>query len=191
MRRSPKIILASTSPTRRALLDASGLCYQARDPHYQEQAPPGLSPREVALFLAIEKARAAELGDPDELIIGADQVLDLDGRSLGKFYSEAEAKKGLRALSGRSHFLHTGVAILWQNNSQQFVASTKLVVRSLSEHELDAYIATQEWQGCAGGYRIEGRGVCLFEQIEGDYFNILGLPLLEVLSALRGLGISL
>lgn len=186
----PKIILASTSPTRRALLDAAGLRYEARDPRYEEHAPAGLSPKEVALFLALEKARAAYRNDPEELIIGADQVLDLEGRSVGKFYSEAEAKKGLRALSGRSHFLHTGVAILWQNKPRQFAVSTKLAVRELSEGELDAYVATREWEGCAGGYRIEGQGVCLFEQIEGDYFNILGLPLLEILSALRQIGVS-
>jgi septum formation protein len=117
-------------------------------------------------------------------------VLDLDGRSVGKSYSEVEAKKGLRALSGRSHFLHTGVAILWQEKRQQFAVSTKLIMRELSEGELDAYIATREWEGCAGGYRIEGQGVCLFKQIEGDYFNILGLPLVEILSALREAGVS-
>ena len=190
MPQTPKIILASTSPTRRALLDAAGLRYEARDPRYEEHAPAELSPKEVALFLALEKARAASRGDPDELIIGADQVLDLDGQSVGKFYSEAEAKKGLRALSGRTHFLHTGVALLWQDHPRQFAVSTRLTVRNLSDDELSAYVATNEWQGCAGGYRIEGQGVCLFEQIEGDYFNILGLPLIEIFSALRALGVS-
>jgi septum formation protein len=186
-----KIILASTSPTRRALLDATGLRYEVRDPHYEENAPKNLSPKEVALFLALGKARAASKNDPEEMIIGADQVLDLDGVSVGKFYSEEEAKKGLRALSGRSHFLHTGVAILSRENDlQHFAVSTKLSVRNLTEEEINSYVATNEWKGCAGGYRIEGQGVCLFEKIEGDYFNILGLPLVELLSALRSLGVS-
>lgn len=185
-----KIILASTSPTRRALLDATGLVYEARSPQFEEVAPEGLTPKEVARFLAQGKARAAQQ-TKDEILIGADQVLDLDGRALGKHPNASSAKEGLRALSGREHALHTGVAIRWGEQEESFVETTLMKARALSEEELDAYVATNEWQGCAGGYRIEGKGVCLFEEIQGDYFNILGLPVLRVLSVLRKLGVSL
>ena len=185
-----KLILASTSPTRRALLDAAGVVYQARAPQFEEVAPPGLSPSEVASFLAYGKAQAAQQPNADEIIIGADQVLDLDGVAIGKYPNAQEARRGLATLSGRAHWLHTGVAILWSGTpaaqrEERFVVSTQLVMHSLSDAELDAYIATNEWEGCAGGYRIEGRGACLFAAIHGDYFNILGLPLLQVLSTVR------
>jgi septum formation protein len=188
---NPKIVLASTSPTRRALLATTGILFEARSPDYEEHFSPDLSPKEVALSLALGKAHAASRGAPDEIIIGADQVLDLDGRAIGKYSTLEEAKKGLRALSGRSHFLHTGVALVRAKETlRHFAVTTRLQVRSLSDEEVDAYAETNEWQGCAGGYRIEGKGVCLFESIEGDYFNILGLPLVQLLSSLRECGVS-
>jgi septum formation protein len=120
-------------------------------------------------------------------------VLDLDGEIFGKPADEAAARAVLRRMSGREHWLRTGVALRWEARGleERFVESTRLRVRDLAPGEIEAYVATGEWRGCAGGYRLEGRGVLLFEAIEGDYFNILGLPLLRVLSCLRLWGLPL
>jgi septum formation protein len=188
-----RLVLASTSPTRRAVLDAAGLVYEARSPNIDETPPLGLSPGEVARSLALQKARAVALPGEDAAILGADQVLDLDGASFGKPPSPGAAAEMLRRLSGREHFLRTGVALLLpaRNHEESFVVSTRLRVRELSEAEITGYVETGEWRGCAGGYRVEGQGGCLFEEIDGDYFNVLGLPLPRVISGLRALGLGL
>jgi septum formation protein len=191
MNHRPPLVLASTSPTRRSLLDAAGLIYEARAPDFEEIIPPHLSPEEAARALALGKARAARREGEDAIVIGADQVLDLGGAALGKPRDEADARAQLRRMSGRDHHLRTAVALLWPGGEKTFVASTRLKVRPLSDAEISAYIATGEWRGCAGGYRLEGRGVLLFEEIDGDYFNVLGLPLLPLLAALRELGAAL
>lgn len=186
------VILASTSPARRALLDAVGLPHRAEAPAVDEEVPPGLEPGEVARTLALRKASAVAARHPGAIVVGADQVLELDGRPFGKPADEAEALAGLRRLAGRAHALVTGLAVL-APGAPPIVEEERTVlhVRALADDELRRYVATGEWRGCAGGYRVEGRGLALFERIEGDHTNVLGLPVPRLLGHLRRLGVPI
>lgn len=187
-----EVILASTSPARRALLAAVGLPHGAEGPGVDEDVPPGLPPGEVARTLALRKATAVAARHPDAIVVGADQVLELDGRPFGKPADEGEALAGLRRLSGRAHSLVTGLAVLAPGAAPIVEEErTVLHVRALTDDELHRYVSTGEWQGCAGGYRVEGRGLALFERIEGDYTNVLGLPMPRLLGHLRRLGVPI
>lgn len=187
-----RLVLASTSPARRALLDQVGLAYEAIAPEIPEPLLPGLSPAEQAEALAEAKARAVAARAPDAVVIGADQLLVLDGQPFGKPADEAAAREQLRRLSGRAHELVTGLSILAPGHAPvREHEVTRLWLRPLPDAELSAYLATGEWRGCAGSYRIEGRGLALMERIEGDHENILGLPMIRLLGHLRRLGIPL
>lgn len=184
------LLLASTSPARRALLEQVGLPFSAVAPLVEETLDPAGDPEAQARRLAEAKARAVAAGRPDALVIGADQVLVLEGRVLGKPADEAAARSQLRQMAGRQHALVTAVALvgdgIWLGQER-----TTLQVRDLTDDEIDAYVATGEWQGCAGGYRLEGRGLALFERIEGDFTNVLGLPVPLLLGELRRRGYPL
>ena len=181
------LVLASTSPARRALLEQVGLRFVAEAPEVAEALDPAGDPVEQARALALAKARAVAARRPDALVIGADQVLVLEGRVLGKPADEVDARAQLARMAGRRHALITAVALvgdgIWQGQEK-----TTLQVRPLTGGEIDAYVATGEWRGCAGGYRLEGRGLALFERIEGDPTNVLGLPVPLLLGELRRRG---
>lgn len=186
------VILASTSPARRSLLASVGLAHEAESPGVDEEVPAGTPPAEMARALALRKAAAVAARHPDSIVIGADQVLDLDGKPFGKPADEAEALAGLHRLSGRSHDLVTGLALFAPGTAPLVEEErTTLHVRALVDDELRRYIDTGEWQGCAGGYRVEGRGLALFERIEGDWTNVLGLPMPRLLGHLRRLGVPI
>jgi septum formation protein len=184
------LILASTSPTRKALLLNAGIAFEAVASGVNERELEAAnlvergSPEKVALKLAEAKALAV----PGEAVVGADQVLELDGVILHKAGSIAEARDRLDALRGKPHRLHTAVALalagvlVWS-----FVDTSILTMRSFSAAERDAVLAVEGETvlGSAGAYRIEGPSLTLFERIEGDHFAILGLPLLPLLAALR------
>lgn len=187
-----RVILASTSPARRALLSSVGLAHEALSPGVDEDVPPGTGPAETARVLAFRKAAAVAARHPDAIVIGADQVLDFEGRPFGKPADEADALAGLRRLSGRAHSLVTGLAVL-APGAPPLVEEERTIlhVRALSDDEARRYVATGEWRGCAGGYRVEGRGLALFERIEGDWTNVLGLPMPRLLGHLRRLGVPI
>ncbi len=185
------LVLASTSPARRALLEQVGLAFSCEAPGVDEPLDPAADPVAQARDLALRKASAVAARHPDAIVVGADQVLVLAGRALGKPKDEAEARTQLGAMSGRCHALVTGVAVvgggaLWQGHEE-----TRLQVRPLAPAEIDAYLSTGEWRGCAGGYRVEGRGLALFEKIDGDWTNVLGLPMPLLLGELRRRGVPL
>ena len=188
----PTLVLASTSPWRRGLLTQVGLEFEAVAPETPEPLEEGGDPIEQAERFASEKARAVAAIRPDSIVVGADQVLEFEGRSYGKVETAAEALEALRRLAGRTHALVTAVSILapgrpeWRGREV-----SRLTMRALSEAELTAYLATGEWEGCAGCYRLEGRGLALFERIEGDHTNVLGLPVPMLLTQLRTLGVPL
>jgi septum formation protein len=193
-----KLLLASQSQARRHMLEAAGVAFETiAAPLDEEEAKAGLAaagfePRDTAEMLAELKAKSVAAGS-DALVIGADQVLELDdGTMLSKPGSRAEALLQLRRLSGRTHWLHSAAVVaeggerVWGDTE-----SVALKVRPLGEDFLQAYLDSEyeAVKGCVGGYRIEGRGAQLFESVEGSHFAILGLPLLPLLAYLRERGL--
>jgi septum formation protein len=193
----PKIVLASASASRIALLRNAGLDFVAKPAALEErsvEAPlvaAGAKPADIAMALAEAKALAIATDMPEALVVGADQVLDAGGRYWHKPASLTEARDQLLALSGPTHTLETAVAvahsgaIVWRHGE-----TARLTMRRLSAEQVDAYFGEVGEKALAsvGGYQIEGPGIRLFEAIEGDYFAILGLPLLPLLRFLRGAG---
>jgi len=190
------LILASQSMARRRMLEAAGVAFEAvAAPLDEDSAKAGLEaagfePRDLAEMLAELKAKSVAGGEA--LVLGADQVLELDdGTMLGKPGSRAEALAQLRALSGRSHVLHSA-AVIAERGERAWGAteSVTLQVRPLGAAFLDSYLDREgdALLGSAGSYRIEGLGAQLFERVEGSHFAILGLPLLPLLAYLRGRG---
>jgi septum formation protein len=183
--RYDELLLASTSSARRALLDGLGLPYRAVAPGVDEVVAPGTPVAQVVAQLAERKARAVAALHPRSLVIGADQLVSLDGRALGKPADAAAARAQLAALAGRGHEILTGVCVMGPGFLVTEVDVARLHVRALSAEELDGYVALGEWLGCAGGYRVEGRGQALFSRIEGDRSSIQGLPMQRVVRLLR------
>jgi len=188
-----RLLLASTSPARRALMDALGVPYQAEAPGVDEQVPPGTPVEQATAMLARRKAEAVARANPDALVLGADQLVELDGDALGKPPDEASALRQLQALSGRSHRIVTGVCLLGPAAGVDLreVDVVVMTLFPLPEEELRRYVATGEWRGCAGGYRVEGRGQALFQDIQGDRTSVQGLPMLRVVRMLRRAGAPL
>ncbi len=190
------IILATQSAARRAVLSGAGVPFEAVVAGVDEDAAKGVllaagaSPKAVAEALAEQKALAVS-SLRGGLVIGADQTLDLDGQLYDKAETLLEARERLERLRGRTHQLHSAVAVaeggtvVWRET-----VSARLTMRNFSEAFLDAYLAEEGSAalGSVGCYRLEGRGAQLFSQIEGDYFTILGLPLFGLLDLLRSRG---
>jgi septum formation protein len=189
------LVLASKSKIRRSLLTAAGIPIEVRaadlDERSVEAGAPTNKPNDVAAHLAREKALLVGRSDLGRLIVGADQVLALDGKRFGKPSDRVAARAQLRALSGRTHSLHSAVACV-QNGDVAFehVSVARLTMRTLSDRFLDAYLdaAGEAAMESVGAYQLEGLGSQLFERVEGDYFAVLGLPLLELLGFLRRRG---
>lgn len=193
------LILASKSAARTALLAGAGLKFETTRAGVDEDAfktarlATGEGPREIALGLSALKALAVSQRRPG-LVIGADQTLDLGGRLIDKAETPADARRRLQDLRGRVHHLHSGVAaaengeVVWST-----VETATLGVRDFSDAWLDGYLARQGETvlSSVGCYQLEGEGVQLFDRIEGDYFTILGLPMLPLLAFLRERGVVL
>lgn len=189
------LILASASPTRRALLERAGLPVETQDPGVDERALEGqgaaADPSALAGRLAAAKALAVSRRHPDRIVLGADQVLACEGAILHKPADREAARAQLRALSGRSHTLHAaGALALGGEVASAFADRAVLRLRPLPEDAIALYLdlAGPDVLGSVGVYRVEGLGIHLFERIEGEHSTILGLPLLPLLAALRGLG---
>ncbi len=178
--RKREIVLASASPRRRDLLDSLGLAFAVRAPAVAEILPPGRRPQDAVQELALRKGKAvAETLDGAELVLAADTVIALDGEILGKPSDRSEALGMLRRLSGRSHKVHTGVAILDRATGQLIAAAdqTEVVFRDLSEEELLAYVDAGESDGKAGAYGIQGPARRFVSGVYGSTTNVIGLPL--------------
>ena len=194
---SVPVVLASASRARQALLARAGLAFEAiaaaiDEAAAMERARAGvLDAAALAAGLAESKARAVEAGCAGSLVIGADQVLDVDGEWLGKPADRAEARAQLALLRGRAHDLHTAVclvrdaAVTWRH-----LDTSRLTMRTLSDASIERYLdgALPAALGSVGAYQLEGPGAQLFSFVEGDFFAILGLPLLPLLEALRQQG---
>lgn len=186
-----ELILASGSPRRKTLLKEAGyeFCIVVSDA--DENAPAHMTPAEVAEHNATLKAMAVIDECPgNALIIGADTVVAIDGRIFGKPADEAEARSMLAALSGRTHQVTTGVCLAGRSVWQPFHETTNVTFRELSRAEIDAYVATGEPLDKAGAYGIQGKGGALVDHIEGDYENVVGLPVARLVQYLEQLGVS-
>ena len=187
------IVLASGSPRRQELLRRIGLeAFDVVVPHADERYPAGLSPRDTVSYIARAKAEAAKaLTAPEDLVITADTMVFLDSERLGKPRDEADALRMLTALSGRRHTVCTGVTLRKGDKYKCFTVSTDVYFRPAAERELRAYVASGEPMDKAGAYGIQGLGALLVERVDGDFFNVMGLPVLALSQALREFGIDL
>jgi septum formation protein len=166
------LILASGSPRRKAILEQLGVEFRVETPGVEELESG--DPHDVVLQNALRKARAA--ARPGERVLAADTEVVLDGEVLGKPADAAAARALLRRLSGRDHEVMTGIAVLERDAERTAVATTRVRFRELDPADVDWYVAGGEWEGVAGGYMIQGKGAALVESIEGDYWNVVGLP---------------
>jgi len=186
------LVLASRSTSRRAMLEAAGIPVEVCIPDLDERAVEAAAgirrPADVAVLLAREKAKAMARLMPQRIVIGADQTLALEDRRFDKPRDRAGAREQLMALAGKTHHLHSAVAVA-QDGDVLFDATdtASLTLRHLSASFLDRYLDTagRAVLGCVGAYQLERIGIHLFDGIEGDHFTILGLPLLKLLRFLR------
>ncbi|MCB9729937.1 MAG: septum formation protein Maf [Deltaproteobacteria bacterium] len=190
-----RLVLASSSPYRRALLERVGLDFEVASPGVDEEALRHLAPEAMVRALATAKARAVEAADA--LVIGSDQALDLDGEVLGKPGTAERARAQLGRLSGRTHRLLTAVSVY--DTATGALSSAldvhRMTMRRLSEEQIARYVALDAPLDCAGSYALERTGVALFERVEADPDNaddtaIIGLPMLKLLALLRRLGVD-
>ena len=189
-----QIILASGSPRRRELMEM--LCpdgLRIVPAVGEEHADPALPPDELVKALSRSKAAevAARCARDDDVVIGADTVVALDGAILGKPHDAADAHRMLRALSGRTHSVYTGVTVMRGRQSLSHAERTEVRFRPLSDDEIDRYIATGEPMDKAGAYGAQGWASLFVERLEGDFFNVMGLPLCALGKLLKQLGVNL
>jgi len=191
-----RLILASRSAARRAMLTGAGVPFVAQDAGVDEDAIKtslaGIDPDELALELARAKALAVSRHDPEAWVLGSDQTLDLEGTMVSKAASLDQARDRLLTMRGKTHHLHAAAAlardgaVVWSD-----VATARMSMRRFSDGFLDAYLAAEgeDLLGSVGCYRLEGLGSQLFERVDGDYFTVLGMPLWPVLDELRRAGV--
>jgi septum formation protein len=190
------LVLASQSKARRALLEAAGVAIEVKPASIDERAieqRAGLPDAgAVAALLAREKAKAGASADPSRLVLGADQTLALGEQRFSKAADRATARAQLAALRGRTHMLHSAVAIVRAGAVVfEHVDAAHLTMRNFGDSFLESYLdaAGDAATASVGGYQLEGLGIQLFERVEGDHFTVLGLPLLPLLQWLRRAGL--
>jgi len=181
-----RLILASASPRRHEILTAAGIPHEIRTSDADETLPDGISPADAVQLLSARKARAVcATAAPDEIVLAADTVVCHRGVILGKPGSEGEAREMLLALSGDTHQVFTGITLCDGTKTVTQYECSHVHMREISGEEIDAYIRTGEPMDKAGAYGIQGRAGLFVRAIEGDYFNIVGLPLCRVGTVLR------
>ena len=188
----PRFVLASASPRRAGLLAQIGIVPDEVDPAALDETPArGELPVQHAARLADEKAAAVRARHPEAVILAADTVVALGRRILPKAEDEAAARRCLSMLSGRRHKVIGGLAVTGPDGaSRRRLVTTSVKFKKLSAAEIDAYLATGEWRGKAGGYAIQGRAAALVPWIGGSYSNVVGLPLFEAAQLLRAAGVT-
>lgn len=187
---SCRVVLASGSPRRRQLLDLIGITHEVRPSNIDETARAREAPRRHAERLAREKATAVARRDPDLITIGADTVVVINRKVLGKPIDDADAARMLAMLSGREHTVITAIAVSRGKKLRSAIEEVRVKFRRLRDAEIDAYIATREPMDKAGAYGIQGYGATIVERIEGDYFAVMGLPLVRLINLLRDVGVT-
>lgn len=172
-----KVVLASESPRRRELLAGLGMNFVTCSSNVKEYFDPLLPIEEALMNVALAKAKGGLDHYPNDVIIGADTIVVIDGEILGKPKDNEDAKRMLQLLSGRTHHVYTGVAILYQGEVDTFYEDTEVTFYELDEEMIDNYIATKEPRDKAGAYGIQSKGSILVKKINGDYNNVVGLPI--------------
>jgi septum formation protein len=189
------LVLASTSKYRRELLTQVGIHHQALAPVLDEESITAADPFALAWARSEAKGRSLPADGSPFLAIAADQVLDFQGRAFGKAQSREEARVRLSAFSGQTHTLLSAFSLVLYDSQKVSILKTEIVpakmhMRALSEAEIEAYLDTEEWQGCAGCYQYENQGMNLFASTDAAISTIIGLPMPQLLRDLRALGIN-
>jgi septum formation protein len=182
------LILASSSPRRKELLENIHLSFKVSSSDVDESFSNGLSPAEVVMELADRKAKAVAVSNPESFVLGADTIVVLDGSILGKPNDEQEAIEMLKKLSGNTHEVYTGVAIVSPKDSICFYEKTTVTFWELTETEINMYVSSGEPLDKAGAYGIQQLGSFLVKEIHGDYFSVVGLPVARTVRELRRAG---
>jgi septum formation protein len=187
----PRLVLVSTSPRRNALLTEAGIPFDAVAPRdVAEDFPRGEPPRETVTRHALAKAQSVAADYPGRILLGADTIVVLEGAVFGKPADEDEARAVLAYLQGRTHTVFTGLAVVDVAGRREITdaEATDVTMRPLVSEEINAYVATGEPLDKAGAYAIQGRGALLVERVDGDYFNVVGLPLYRLSKMLASFG---
>lgn len=192
MKQEKMLILASSSPRRKELLQTLGLSFSIQSSDVDETTDPGMQPQEIVEELALRKARKVASGLTEGVVLGSDTIVVLNGEILGKPVDDEDAYRMLHALQGCEHTVYSGIALIDAESGQSEVthSRTQVKIRPLAPDEIRAYIATREPMDKAGSYAIQGIGATLVEGIEGDYFTVVGLPLRLTASMLSRFGIQ-
>lgn len=185
------LILASSSPRRKELLENIHLTFEVSSSDVDESFSEGLSPDVVVMQLAERKAKAVAANNPTAFVLGADTIVVLEGTVLGKPNDEAEAADMLRKLSGKTHEVYTGVSIVSPNDAFSFYEKTTVTFWELTETEINMYVSSGEPLDKAGAYGIQQLGSFLVKEIQGDYFSVVGLPISRTVRELRRAGFPL
>jgi len=172
---APPLVLASASPRRREILASLGIPFEVLVTGVEERTDG--EPAEIVVENALRKARAGAAKAPESLVLGVDTDVVLDGRTLGKPKDEAAARERLEALSGRTHEVLSGLALVDPEGGERTALERSLVTfRTIDPDTLELYLASGEWRDRAGGYAIQGLGSILVEKLQGDFSNVVGLP---------------
>jgi septum formation protein len=193
-RPNPSLVLASTSPYRRELLSRLALPFTVAAPEVDETPQPGESPRALALRLALAKAHAVAQRHPDAVVIGSDQVADLDGKPLGKPGTHERASAQLRLMRGRTVVFQTAVAVVCRSGgfAKAELAPVSVRFRDLGDTEIESYLRAEQPYDCAGSAKSEGLGIALLDSIDSDDPTALvGLPLIRTCRLIRAAGVRL
>lgn len=186
------IILASKSPRRSELLARMGVEFTVKTSKIDEKMDPFANPADEVARVSLAKAQAVRgTCHPDDIIIGADTIVVCDGLTMGKPHSESEAFSMLRRLSGRDHQVLTGLTVLGGDRTENLTVATTLRFRALSDAEIRNYIATGEPMDKAGAYGIQGLAAMFVVGLDGDYYNVMGLPVCTLTILLRRFGVKL
>jgi septum formation protein len=173
---APPLLLASTSPQRRAILHQLGIPFDAVVPRYEEHDPPEADAEQLVCEHAVGKARSVAADAGDRPVLGVDTTVVLGGRLYAKAQSAGDAERMLEELSGRTHAVVSGLCLKTPAWEVESAIATRVTFRKLTARDLATYVASGEWEGRAGAYAIQGRGGALVRRVEGDYLNVVGLP---------------
>jgi septum formation protein len=186
------IILASSSPRRKELLEKIGLRFTVDPSDCAEDTAAGLSPHDLVRQISLDKTNAVAAKHPDSIIIAADTIGVIGEKILGKPHTAREAVKMLRMISGKSHLVITGFTVLDTATQKQITKTvdTRVYIKKLSAAEIEAYVQTGEALDKAGAYAIQGKGALLVEKAEGDFYNVMGLPLSALAETLKSFAID-